>query len=82
MSPRVQKGLVLCLLFGCTPIFGQAVAIGGRVVDETGAGIPGTRVEARPVGGGATQTASSDQAGKFILNLPAAGDYTIRAERG
>jgi len=57
------------------------VSVTGRVIDDTGAGVAGARIEMRPVVGGAPTAASSDLAGKFSLNLPAAGDYAIRAER-
>jgi len=57
------------------------VSIAGRVVDETGAGIGGARVELRAAADNQIRTASSDRAGNFQLALPAAGDYTIRAER-
>jgi len=53
----------------------------GRVVDETGAGIEGARVEFRPSGEGTALSASSDQAGNFRLNLATEGEYAIRAER-
>jgi hypothetical protein len=54
--------------------------VAGRVVDETGLGIAGVRVELRS-GDGVPAVASSDAAGNFHVTLPAAGDYTIRAER-
>ncbi len=57
------------------------VSVTGRVVDETGAGVAGTRIEVRPADGGAPAIASSDKAGGFKVVLPSAGDYSIRAER-
>jgi len=51
------------------------------VVDDNGARIAGVRVELRAAEGDATVVASSDLAGNFRLNLPAAGEYAIRAER-
>ncbi|HYW46377.1 MAG TPA: carboxypeptidase regulatory-like domain-containing protein [Bryobacteraceae bacterium] len=72
------------LAWFCAPARGQ-VNISGRVVDETGGGIAGARVELRPAGApsgpGASLVASSDLAGHFHVNLPAPGDYFIRAER-
>jgi len=50
------------------------------VVDETGAGVDGARIEFRPAQGAAV-VASSDRAGNFRLTLPAPGDYAIKAER-
>ena len=70
--------LGLVLLCGALP---AQVGVTGRVIDDTGAGIPGTRLEVRPADGGAPAVASSDPAGNFALNLPAAGEYAIRAER-
>ena len=57
------------------------MTVAGRVVDETGAGIEGARVEFRPADGGTAIPASSDPAGNFRANLAAEGDYAIRAER-
>ena len=57
------------------------VAVSGRVVDETGAAVTGARVDFRPNSGGPAIAASSDLAGSFSLHLPAAGEYSIRAER-
>ena len=57
------------------------VAVSGRVVDETGAGIAGARVTARPAAGGAEIAASSDLAGNFSLAVPATGEYELRVER-
>jgi hypothetical protein len=55
------------------------ISVSGRVVDETGAGVAGTRVEfASPP---ETVAASSDRAGNFQLVLPRPGEYSIRAER-
>ncbi len=71
---------VLGLLFLCSVLRAQ-VTVTGRIIDDTGAAIAGTRVELRPVEGGAPAVASSDPAGNFTINLPAAGDYSIRAER-
>jgi len=57
------------------------VSVTGRVIDDTGAGVAGARIEVRPAAGGGPVAVSSDLAGKFSLSLEAAGDYTIRAER-
>jgi hypothetical protein len=57
------------------------VPVTGRVVDETGGGVAGVRVEVRPLEGGAPVVASSDEAGNFKISLQAEGDYQILAER-
>jgi len=71
---------VLGLLFLCVRLQAQ-IAIAGRVVDENGAGIVGARVELRAVPEGSQALASSDPAGNFRVNLPAAGEFAVRAER-
>src|SRR5947208_16535862 len=72
--------LLPALVFGVLPcLLSAQVAITGRVVDETGAGVDGARIEVR--GPSAAVTGSSDRAGNFRLTLPTAGEYTIRAER-
>ena len=72
---------VLALTFSaCAALYAQ-VAITGRVVDETGVGIGGARVELRPAEGGQATVSSSDPAGNFRTTLPAAGTYSVRAER-
>jgi hypothetical protein len=75
-----NRAMVLAaLVCGLCP---AQILISGRVVDETGAPVTGARIELRPAGTPAVPiTASSDAAGNFPLNLPAAGDYDIRAER-
>ena len=80
MPPKGHTARVLiaaCL--GCVALDAQ-VAIAGRVVDENSAAVEGARVEWRAADGGVV-TASSDPAGNFRANLPAAGEYAIRAER-
>ena len=69
--------MAACL--ACAALHAQ-VAITGRVVDENGAAVDGARVEWRAADGGIV-TASSDPAGNFRASLPAAGEYTVRAER-
>lgn len=68
------------LLLGCACALAQ-VPVSGRVVDETGSGVAGARVEIRPANPGQPVAASSDTAGNFAVTLPAAGDYEIRCER-
>jgi hypothetical protein len=59
----------------------QAVAVSGRVIDETGAAVSGARVELRLAEGGTAVTSSSDLAGNYKLTLPGPGDYLVRVER-
>ena len=72
---------LLPLLLVAQTAWAAQVPISGRVVDETGAAIAGALVEMSAAEGGAPVRASSDLAGNFQLTLPAAGEYTVRAER-
>ena len=79
IARAVLASLLVCATgAGNTP---AAIEVSGRVIDDTGAGVGGARVEIRPADGSATISASSDRAGNFAVTLPAAGDYAIRAER-
>ena len=71
---------ILALVSSCAALRAQ-VAISGRVVDETGAGVSGARIEILAADAVAPLVASSDLAGNFQLVLPAAGAYQILAER-
>lgn len=80
MSHRPATIALLALSMWCVCSRAQ-VAIAGRVVDEHAAGVAGARVEIRPAAGGTAVVASSDEAGNFKINLPAAGTYEITTER-
>ena len=80
MSLRPATISLLALSLWCVCAHAQ-VAVAGRLVDEHGAGVAGARIEMRPAAGGAALVASSDEAGNFKINLPAAGVYEITAER-
>lgn len=75
-----HAGTLLGLVLLCGGLQAQ-VAITGRVVDENGAGIGGARVELRAAQRASPYVASSDLAGNFSLNLPDAGEYSVRTER-
>ena len=81
MATRVHTTRTVFGFLFCCAVLPAQVTVAGRVVDETGEGIAGARVELRPTGGAAAVTASSDLAGNFKLTLPAPGEYEIRAER-
>jgi hypothetical protein len=57
----------------------DTVTVTGRTVDETGVAVAGVRVEISSQAGG--RTAISDRAGNFSVELPAVGDYQVRAEQ-
>ncbi len=58
---------------------GEPVSVAGRVVDENAVSVEGARVEA--YSGAVHASAVSDSAGVFSLQLPAAGEYQVRAEQ-
>jgi hypothetical protein len=72
---------ILVFAFLALPAQAQVVAVSGRVVDETGAGISGALLTVRAPGGGPAVAASSDLAGHFTLTIPIAGEYDLRVER-
>ncbi len=59
-----------------------AIAVNGRVVDETGAAIDQARVTLRPAGAAASErySAVSDPTGAFSLSLPGPGRYLATVE--
>src|SRR6266849_9636077 len=57
----------------------DTVTVTGRTVDETGVAVAGVRIQISSESGG--RTAISDRAGNFSVELPAAGDYHVRAEQ-
>jgi hypothetical protein len=70
------------LVFAFFALDAQAqLAVSGRVVDETGAGVSGARVTARTLDLSVSVAASSDLAGNFTLAMPTAGEYELRVER-
>ena len=60
---------------------GAAITVAGKVVDENGAPVRDALVTAMQPGINAPEGASSDAAGLFTLEIPAAGIYTIEAKR-
>jgi hypothetical protein len=80
MSFRPTALFIVALVAWCASALAQ-VTVTGRVVDETGGGVAGARVEIRPADEGVPVVVSSDAAGNFSVNLRAAGDYEILAER-
>ncbi|HUB82674.1 MAG TPA: carboxypeptidase regulatory-like domain-containing protein [Bryobacteraceae bacterium] len=81
MAVGFQLVPVVCVSLLVCSVLPAQVSVTGRVVDETGAGIEGARVEFRPGVEGPPVPASSDQAGNFRLNLAVEGEYAIHAER-
>ena len=75
----VAARMCLAGVVACAALHAQAL-VAGRVVDETGAGVAGARIEIHEPGAAAV-AASSDPAGNYSLTLPHEGEYDIRAER-
>jgi hypothetical protein len=75
---------IVCVLLGLALAGGAAEArahevgrLAGRIVDATGAVLPGTAVEARPEGGGALRTAETDGSGEYEIDGLDAGRYEV-----
>ncbi|MFM8433699.1 MAG: SusC/RagA family TonB-linked outer membrane protein [Bacteroidota bacterium] len=71
----IIKGHVFTLLFLLISgvVLGQGVSLRGRILDETGNGLPGATVQLS----GTDKAASADANGYFTLNGVAAGDYQL-----
>ncbi len=71
------------LLLAATPAFSQVIGAGnmdGRMVDATGAVLPGVTVTVQNLDTGLTRTAITESSGRFtFLSLPV-GPYTLTAE--
>ncbi len=57
-------------------VYAQQPSVEGRVLDSTGATLPGVTVEAIPAAGGAAQVTVTGADGSYILPLPA-GTYDV-----
>ena len=69
------------------PVVAFSITINGKVVDETGAPVQGARVSASPAaatpqpgGKNSTESATSDAAGVFHLDIPVEGAWQVHAE--
>src|SRR4051812_41089408 len=65
----------LAVFTAVLPLMAAPIVINGKVVDENGAPVREARISVGAV------IASSDPAGMFRLELPAAGTYAVSAER-
>jgi anaerobic magnesium-protoporphyrin IX monomethyl ester cyclase len=52
----------------------------GRVIDPTGAVVPGAKITATNVETGTIHTATTDSGGQYLVNDLVAGHYTVKAE--
>ena len=80
---RTLATVLAVLLLAATPAFSQVIGAGnmdGRMVDATGAVLPGVTVTVQNLDTGLTRTAITESSGRFrLLSLPV-GPYTLTAE--
>ncbi len=69
------------LLLATSTLLGQGTAtIYGRVIDASGAGVPGVEVITRNVNTNLTRSVLSDEAGNYVVPLLPVGIYEVSAE--
>jgi Carboxypeptidase regulatory-like domain len=75
-------GVLLAVLLGCSPLFGQGNTgrILGAVTDQTGANIAGATVSITDVQRGVTQKLVTDTDGAYVAINLLPGTYTVKAE--
>jgi hypothetical protein len=75
-------GLIYVLLLVVTPVLAQTTStqILGTVVDPTGAAVPDAAVEAVRVHTGEKRTATTNQAGDYIIPYVEIGEYQVSVE--
>ncbi len=84
MSRRIGLVLALCCLGMSTVAAGQTRAttadLGGTVVDQSSAVLPGATVTAQNVDTNQTRSAMTDERGHFLIPALPPGSYDVRAE--
>src|SRR5262249_59245784 len=76
---KIISALAVLVVLSGTIVFGQGVtgSILGRVTDTTGAVIPGAMIQVQNAETGLSQTAQSDEEGRYLIrNLPP-GTYDV-----
>ena len=81
LSRFVAFPLLVAAAFVAAQAAGAAVTLTGKVVDENGAPVRDALVTAAETGAAERVSASSDAAGLFSIEVPAAASYTIEAKR-
>jgi hypothetical protein len=71
--------LLIAALLWLVPMatFAAGGSLAGRVIDSTGAALPGVTVEATPAAGGKTLVITTDMSGHYALNGLDAGKWTL-----
>jgi iron complex outermembrane receptor protein len=77
---RINAPLLFLLLSLAVSAAAQSAALSGRVVDATGAVVPGVTVTATPTTSGDRQTVATDRDGRFRFDRLPAGTYDVEAE--
>ena len=81
LTPRFPVLLLASLCMSPVAVFGQtAASLSGRIVDTSGAALPGVTVTARRADTGFERATISDAAGRYTLPSLPAGEYEMRAE--
>ena len=81
LTPRFPVLLLASLCMSPVAVFGQtAASLSGRIVDTSGAALPGVTVTARRADTGFERATISDAAGRYTLPSLPAGEYQMRAE--
>jgi len=81
MTSRLTLLTIFLFTFNFQNIHAQdldTVTIAGRIMDQTGAVIPGAEIQARLIKTGLTRTTTSDYEGRYRLIQLEPGTYTIR----
>ena len=74
-------GVLALLIVPVPPAGAQTMAVlQGRVVDASGAGLPGASIAVRDPGTGLTSVATSDGQGRYYLPAIPAGSYQVSVE--
>lgn len=76
----VWSARAAALLLVSPAILASQVTVAGRVLDDNSAAVVGAQVEFRRLGRPVSST-TSDSQGRFRLELPEPGDYSIHSER-
>ncbi len=79
MFLRFLSARAMVAVLAALPLCGADVTLGGRVLDENDAPVPGAHVTLHR--GGDSWESVTNPRGEFSLTLPAPGDFTLAVER-